>query len=554
MSWSRFLQTSTNLSSSLLKQASSAAASSASNEFISLVRSATVGRACSDKVVSDLAAPSLSADDFKWCTWALDKQGGGVVVGHSWGQLLEKSQKERFDALNCNAVSKGRNPSCDDAWGDKHLTNWGKNKIPGASSCSSGHSSVSCFHNENSDNYCVLEKAQINFRKMHFVDRMKSATYSSNSRTFDKGFLSVDCDAAGKASTKDSSYFPFPHLYSSRISSDTCDYVINGTVLLYSHDDIRNLGHMMNDIMNVWVMLWLDQGRARQASLTPFLNIDSFKLGHNFQDEPNAFFETYFRNFGAFIKGSSFPSKSTVCIERVLIQPIPPMFFVWTSWFKDLPCTFLGPSSAYQRWNMHVRHSYGLLEPSSLVTNNRIQVFLVVRNETRNLWGASRTSRNFIEYETLHNGLKSLLQEDSSLSLAAGGPPISFLAVDLSRYTFQQQLVLLSESSIIIGMHGAGLASAMHMSIGTKYCCGAIEIFPRGEFTPIRGHGNMLRKMGFLYDRLDLPEVVSKPTGAYVPPDVLIKPIRELISKLIKEPTCIVPSVINDPYLEEGWS
>ena len=30
---------------------------------------------------------------------------------------------------------------------------------------------------------------------------------------------------------------------------------------------------------------------------------------------------------------------------------------------------------------------------------------------------------------------------------------------------------------------------SMFMSVGTPYCCGVLEIFPRGEFTPARGHG-----------------------------------------------------------------
>ena len=37
-----------------------------------------------------------------------------------------------------------------------------------------------------------------------------------------------------------------------------------------------------------------------------------------------------------------------------------------------------------------------------------------------------------------------------------------------------------------------GIASSMHMPIGTKYCCGVIEIYPKGEFSPIKGHGNLL--------------------------------------------------------------
>lgn len=135
----------------------------------------------------------------------------------------------------------------------------------------------------------------------------------------------------------------------------------------------------MNDIMNVWMMLW-HAGVARYSHEMTFLNVDSFNLGHNHHDggprgaDTCVFYETYRKNYHAFLKGASFGS-STVCIQRVLMQPSPPKFFVWGNWFKDHYCSFVGPSALYQRWNMHVRHSYGLLGPSkSLLTNQRIQV------------------------------------------------------------------------------------------------------------------------------------------------------------------------------------
>ena len=53
-------------------------------------------------------------------------------------------------------------------------------------------------------------------------------------------------------------------------------------------------------------------------------------------------------------------------------------------------------------------------------------------------------------------------------------------------------------------MNTIGMSSSMHMAIGSKYCCGMIEIYPKGEFTPIKGHGNMARKMGIYYDRVDI--------------------------------------------------
>lgn len=47
-----------------------------------------------------------------------------------------------------------------------------------------------------------------------------------------------------------------------------CDYTFNETVLAYSHENIKSLGHsMMADFLNVWTMLWLT-GSAAQARVS----------------------------------------------------------------------------------------------------------------------------------------------------------------------------------------------------------------------------------------------------------------------------------------------
>ena len=66
--------------------------------------------------------PNLKEKDLDWCKWAVTK--GGVVVGKSWGKL-KPDKRKLFDHFNCNAaVTSGRNPSCDDEWGDQSIYNW----------------------------------------------------------------------------------------------------------------------------------------------------------------------------------------------------------------------------------------------------------------------------------------------------------------------------------------------------------------------------------------------------------------------------------------------
>lgn len=414
---------------------------------------------CGPEVTEKLASPRLSPEDFKWCQWAISPHGGNVIVGKSWGKLILKGDQRRFDTLNCNAVSSGKNPSCDDSWGDRHIDQWRKSSLPEFNCPAEAISRISCHANDNKDKFCTIENAQIDFSKARKVQRPGNTP----SKHFDKKFLSADC---GGSVPKD---FPFSHLYSSQISSKRCDYVHNGTVLMFSHDDIRNLGHTLNDIMNVWIMLWMD-GVARDSHSLNMLNIDSFKLGHNFDDEPNVFFLPYKKNFNSIMKGIDFGA-STLCVQKLLIQPLPPRFFIWESWFTDMPCSLIGPSSLYQRWNLHVRNSYGLLQRNEeQPTDKRVQVLLVVRNEKTNLWGASRTSRNFLNTDDIVEGLQRAVDSANRRT------PTVLVVQDLSKLSFEAQIKLIAESSIMVGAHGAGMASSMHMAIGTKYCCGMIEV------------------------------------------------------------------------------
>lgn len=98
---------------------------------------------------------------------------------------------------------------------------------------------------------------------------------------------------------------------------------------------------------------------------------------------------------------------------------------------------------------------------------------------------------------------------------------------------------------------------SMYMSIGSKDCCGMIEIYPKGEFTPIRGHGNMARKMGILYDRIDIDSKDSHSQGAKVPVDKLVAMLKRMLHNGKHtdngpdfKGTCVLPSVIKDLYLE----
>lgn len=528
---------------------------------------------CSDTVEKSLSSPFLNDSSLQWCKWALDpsEKGGQVKVGSSWGRLITHDDRSKYDLFDCNTVSAGKNPTCDDNWGDISVKSWAKSKHPDVTSssvCSNNkRSGMECFVNDKKDTYCVLHKAQINFALQRPMPKDGGKRLS---REFESNFISIDCSLDSKSMEKKMvNAFPFPYLFSTAVDANSsCDYIIPGNVLLHSHDNILNMGHTMEDLLNVWLRLWLDNGSAKSIGDITLLSIDALRLNNNFNDiPPPSFFQPYYQNFKDFFPGTVVFGNRTVCFERLMIQPHPSKSFVWESWNRDLPCTFLGPSSLYQRWNLHVRYSYGLLDEKLLQTDRELRVLLIDRKENHNDWGTQRSSRIILNMEELNKSLGRSIHNWEQGEDNTNKIKIHFVVKDLASISYIEQLRLISSTSIIVGMHGAGISHLMHMSIGTRYCCGVIEIFPKGLFSQIRGHGNMARKMGLMFSRIDVDDKNSHSYGTTVPVEEVSGKVITMINAIVSSsassynqgssearnvynPHCVRKDVAKNPFLE----
>ena len=75
--------------------------------------------------------------------------------------------------------------------------------------------------------------------------------------------------------------------------------------------------------MNVWLMMWLYDGKVNQASKEQvvLLHTDGIRDRHKFRgDRMNPFFETYIRNFKGVITANSL-GNATLCAEKIIFQP-----------------------------------------------------------------------------------------------------------------------------------------------------------------------------------------------------------------------------------------
>jgi hypothetical protein len=64
----------------------------------------------------------------------------------------------------------------------------------------------------------------------------------------------------------------------------------------------------------------------------------------------------------------------------------------------------------------------------------------------------------------------------------------------------------------------------------------------------------MIRKMGIRYARIDIEPKRSHGDGAEVPTAEVSQQLRKLLQQVWDDSSCVLPQVVDDPYLEKGWS
>lgn len=99
-----------------------------------------------------------------------------------------------------------------------------------------------------------------------------------------------------------------------------------------------------------------------------FLNIDSIKGGKYNNDEPNKYFKHYDLTFRRVIKAIDFGKNSKVCFKKLIMQPRPVIPYIKDGWLHDIKCSFTGPSSLFQRYNLQIRQIYNLIRQETMPT------------------------------------------------------------------------------------------------------------------------------------------------------------------------------------------
>jgi hypothetical protein len=378
--------------------------------------------------------------------------------------------------------------------------------------------------------------------------------------------------------------------------------VFNETVVAYSHDNIHSFSHTFSDHLNVQSLLWLS-GSASYSKDVSFLNIDSLGMQPCYDDKLSEYFNYYSKSFRRILKAVDFGTSSKVCFKNLIMQPKPEIQFTRDGWKQDLRCPQIGPSTIYQRWNIEMRDNSGLLNTKALQTNEIFTILLISkaskigsRVNGKNDGGGEKSNLFSIDKspsgQGISNvdGLQTILSElVDSISMKNTDIFIEIIIQDFDLLSFEEQVLLIAKSSLVIGLHGTGIAISMHMAVGTKYCCGVIEIFPgdkrdkrfngtndmdlkikkENKYRNLKGHENMVRRMGIQYERLNLiggfksddnkrivqkrnlasndineDKAVLPAMGIYVSPLALQDKIKNMIERILIKPSCFLPAVV----------
>jgi hypothetical protein len=124
-------------------------------------------------------------------------------------------------------------------------------------------------------------------------------------------------------------------------------------------------------------------------------------------------------------------------------------------------CHFASASSLFQRWNLHMRYNYGFLRSNKneYNSNNVMQVLLIVRNFS----SINDNTAKHISSRIYSNEQEIIVALSGFISRGIVGiPQMKLVVQDLAALSYEHQVAILGNSSIIVGMHGKILKYCLH--------------------------------------------------------------------------------------------
>ena len=431
--------------------------------------------------------------------------------------------------VRCKQKNGSFSSYCDKEWGWDLIDDWLKNQRP----VIVGASSVNCAVNEKTYSFCRFGNVTIDFLR---------AKPLRNTRFFRDGFFSTYGENLNEGFR-----FDIPgreHIVNMRDRMDNSaveyDILEHRPTFIISNDDIFNLGHYMNDVMNVWHMS-LMAGRNMKSSL--LLNIDGFRAQgpaggplHRMMipadpDSHGPFIGYYKSWFSEIKKATEYRGKKVKYLE--LYVPSNPYFpWFWNDWWSVNKCALESPSPLYQSFNLFLRKrwvesygSYSLPLPDS----DKVHIVIELRPIDFKKTNEHSTARHLSNALQLVAGMKLI-------------PDVRVTAVDFTSLPFREQVALSHSAGVFISMHGAGTTHIFHSALGAPNCCALIELQPekRLGYQPAQGYANLAHMYGLHYYRYSAEDGSTNQNGTAVNVSTLVILASEAVQAVRSAPTCLV--------------
>jgi hypothetical protein len=142
-----------------------------------------------------------------------------------------------------------------------------------------------------------------------------------------------------------------------------CDVTINDPSVIISHDSVLNLGHMFEDILNVWLTIMLNNDTIASTKFINLISIDGLRPGNILQGAGHHILDTlYIDSLGLFhqiydvlfkkvisaaqlwgprkdYRDSNTPGKRVCFTKPVYFYPMPLKAFLWDKFEVLDPCS-----------------------------------------------------------------------------------------------------------------------------------------------------------------------------------------------------------------------
>ena len=478
--------------------------------------------------------PGFSNEQLSFCQNAASSHH--VVVGKSWGSL-SKDMQSKWNDNNCNQlITVGKFLSCNDTWGWPFLTSWVDDhhvKTYVSNNDQPNLSKVRCGLNSKNSLFCKFNNIRIDYSK---------SSINGESRSFDKGFFTT-------YGIQTNQYFDIPgsmNIDSSSnnlkwMESNECDIIETTPTFLTSNDDIFNLAHYINDVMDVWTMIMISGKDPKQSNL---LNFDGWRVGgpasgarhrlmlSNDPDQHGPFSKFYESWFANLTKAKDY-GKKRACYSEIYVPYLPGMSWYWFGWGNApiISCGAQAPSPIFQSFNYFLRNrwkeKFGMDTLKPPTSADIITIVLEQRMYNPKKSGTHSSCRVIENINEIIQALKSFNN-------------VKVVVQNFAEISVEQQFAIAHSASIFVSMHGAGTVWVTNMAIGSPNCCALVELQPDPSFEYTAANGNFARFLGLHFFKYQAKKEDTSSLGTKI--DVM--KFKEVVSNAIDavrtKPTCLL--------------